>query len=125
MPLILKSTLMKLNSGFKKTHNKRMQSGQQTATRFADRWCEALCDSKEKDMSKSIEFYTQKTIASWDEAAPIHGSINSLLADKVANQDFNNLNPYFNALVDTYGVRDKSVVQVCCNNGVDLLSPKE
>lgn len=73
-------------------------------------------------MAKNTEFYTQKTIASWDEAAPIHESINSSLAGKVTVPDFNNLNPDFDTLVEAYGVRDKSVVQICCNNGIDLLS---
>lgn len=75
-------------------------------------------------MSRNTEFYTQKTISSWDEAAPLHESINSYLADKVTDPGFNNLNPDFDTLVESYGVRDKSVVQVCCNNGIDLLSVK-
>lgn len=75
-------------------------------------------------MSKSIEYYTKKTIESWDEAAPIHASINASLAVDVADRNFNNLNPDFDALVDACGVSNKSVVQVCCNNGIDLLSIK-
>jgi 2-polyprenyl-3-methyl-5-hydroxy-6-metoxy-1,4-benzoquinol methylase len=75
-------------------------------------------------MPKNIDFYTRKNIASWDEAAPVHASINASVREQVANPDFNNLNPDFDALVDVYGVRDKSVVQVCCNNGIDLLSVK-
>jgi len=73
-------------------------------------------------MAYSDKYYTKRTIASWDEAASRHESINSSLVDDVKNSNYNNLNPDFNALVDTYAVRDKAVVQVCCNNGIDLLS---
>ncbi len=73
-------------------------------------------------MRQSDEFYRQRTLASWDEAAPMHASINASLRGAVASQDFNNLNPDFNQLVDSYGVRGKSAVQICCNNGIDLLS---
>lgn len=75
-------------------------------------------------MANSKEYYTKRTIASWDEAAPIHESINSSLREDVRKRSFNNLNPDFSALVDAYGVCNKSVVQVCCNNGIDLLSIK-
>jgi len=75
-------------------------------------------------MAKKINDYTKKTIASWDEVAPRHASINTSLAIDVTDPNFNNLNPDFNALIDSYGVAHKSVVQVCCNNGIDLLSIK-
>lgn len=73
-------------------------------------------------MDENTAFYTKRTIASWNEAAPRHEAINSSLPDDVAKPEFNNLNPDFNALIDKYGVDQKSVVQVCCNNGIDLLS---
>ena len=76
-------------------------------------------------MMKDTEYYTKKTLASWDEAAARHASINASLAENVATEGFNNLNPDFDALVDNYGVDGKSVVQVCCNNGIDLLSVKK
>ncbi|OMH25735.1 bifunctional 2-polyprenyl-6-hydroxyphenol methylase/3-demethylubiquinol 3-O-methyltransferase UbiG [Motiliproteus sp. MSK22-1] len=75
-------------------------------------------------MSKSIDYYTKKTISSWDEVAPRHASTNATLFVDVADNRFNNLNPDFDALIDGYGVLHKSVVQVCCNNGVDLISIK-
>lgn len=84
----------------------------------------ALCDSMEIGMSENIGYYTKKTIESWDEAAPRHAAINASLPADVADRNFNNLNPDFNALVDALGVTNKSVAQVCCNNGVDLLSIK-
>lgn len=42
----------------------------------------------------------------------------------MADKKFNNLNPDFNVFVDECSVSKKSVVQVCCNNGIDLLSIK-
>ena len=75
-------------------------------------------------MKNSTEYYTRRNIASWDEAAPKHESINSTLIDEVKCADFNNLNPDFNNLIEAYGVEKKSVIHVCCNNGIDLLSLK-
>ena len=72
-------------------------------------------------MKNSTEYYTRRNIASWDEAAPKHESINSTLIDEVKCADFNNLNPDFNNLIEAYGVEKKSVIHVCCNNGIDLL----
>ncbi|MGR6873021.1 class I SAM-dependent methyltransferase [Pseudomonas sp. HK3] len=74
--------------------------------------------------SKNISEYTQKTIESWNEAAPIHAAINQSLCLDVTDKTFNNLNTDFNRLVDEIGVSDKSIVQVCCNNGIDLFSIK-
>ncbi|WP_207798125.1 class I SAM-dependent methyltransferase [Bermanella marisrubri] len=73
---------------------------------------------------KSIQFYTRQNLASWDEAASIHHSINKDLADRVCRPDFNNLNSDFNKLLDTLDVAGKSIIQICCNNGIDLLSLK-
>ena len=75
-------------------------------------------------MSEPISFYTTKTIDSWDEVAHRHERTNRSLLNDVKSPTFNNLNPDFNDLVDIVGVADKSVAQVCCNNGVDLLSIK-
>ena len=76
-------------------------------------------------MSNSPEYYTKRNIAAWDEVAPKHESINSNLSEDVKSEKFNNLNPDFNSLLDAYGVENKSVVQICCNNGIDLLSVKK
>ena len=69
--------------------------------------------------------YTEKNIEAWDEAAPRHATINHTLEKDVVSDTYNNLNPDFNRLVDAVGVVDKSVVQICCNNGIDLLSVKK
>ncbi len=44
-------------------------------------------------MSERIDYFTKKTIESWDEAAHIHASINASLPVDVADPNFNNLNP--------------------------------
>jgi len=75
-------------------------------------------------MTEQTDYYTKKNIASWDEAAPIHESINSTLSDDVKRKNYNNLNPDFNELVDSYSIENKSVIHVCCNNGIDLISVK-
>jgi len=72
----------------------------------------------------SIDYYTNKTIESWDEVAPRHASFNSSLLEDVSSKNFNNLNPDFNALVDNMIKPGHCVVQICCNNGIDLLSVK-
>jgi len=75
-------------------------------------------------MAKTTDYFTKRTLAAWDEAAPRHAAINASLAVNIANKNFNNLNPDFNALVDELGVVNKSIVQICCNNGIDLISIK-
>ncbi|NKB63219.1 MAG: methyltransferase domain-containing protein [Gammaproteobacteria bacterium] len=73
-------------------------------------------------MTHETNYYTSRTLASWNEAAPRHESINASLFHDILDSGFNNLNPDFDKLVDRYDVSGRSVVQVCCNNGVDLLS---
>jgi SAM-dependent methyltransferase len=75
-------------------------------------------------MEKTTEFYTQQTISSWDEAASIHKKINFDLATKINNPSYSNLDSNLNSLFDNQNVANKSVAQVCCNNGVDLISVK-
>ena len=77
-----------------------------------------------RKMEPNTKYYTQQTIASWDEAASIHKEINTELFQQVQDPSFNHLNASFNTLVDQYGVGDKSVAQICCNNGIDLISIK-
>ena len=76
-------------------------------------------------MTKETDYYTKRNIASWDEVASIHESINAKLSDDVKCESYNNLNPDFNELIDSYSVKNKSVIQVCCNNGIDLISIKK
>jgi SAM-dependent methyltransferase len=73
-------------------------------------------------MSNDIKFYSQQTIDSWDEAATIHKDINIDLLNQVNDPSYNHLNSQLNTLFDHYDVKGKSVVQVCCNNAIDLIS---
>lgn len=67
----------------------------------------------------------QSTIASWNEAAPLHGRINEALQQEVRKASFNNLNKDFQQLISAEELAGKSVLQLCCNNGIDLLSVKK
>lgn len=71
-----------------------------------------------------VDAYTAKNIDSWDEAQAVHAEANSQLEQQVQNISFNNLNADFNGLIDGLSIANKSVVQVCCNNGIDLISLK-
>lgn len=75
-------------------------------------------------MPKDTQFYIQKTLASWDEAAERHAKINQHLNQDVQNPNFNHLDDTLNNLLDACNLTGKSVVQICCNNGIDLISVK-
>lgn len=75
-------------------------------------------------MDKATLQYTRQTLECWDEAAAVHAAANRDLAAKVARKDFNGLQQDFNAMLDKLPVAGRSVVQVCCNNGKDLISIK-
>ena len=75
-------------------------------------------------MSNDTQFYTHKTLASWDEAAALHAQINQHLIHDVQDPSFNHLDDALNRLLGASNLTDKSVVQICCNNGIDLLSVK-
>ena len=68
--------------------------------------------------------YTKQTLKSWNQAAEIHSKQNPDLFLQTANCNFNALEEDFNRLVDATPIANASVVQVCCNNGKDLLSIK-
>ncbi|WP_105102860.1 class I SAM-dependent methyltransferase [Microbulbifer pacificus] len=75
-------------------------------------------------MDKKTRGYTEQTLASWDQVADIHRDRNPDLHHRAANPGFNALETDFNRLVDTQELTGASVIQVCCNNGKDLLSIK-
>ncbi|WP_226664593.1 class I SAM-dependent methyltransferase [Microbulbifer aggregans] len=75
-------------------------------------------------MDKTTLQYTKQTLECWDEAAKVHAEANRDLAAKVACKSFNSLEQDFNALVDRLPLAGRSVVQICCNNGKDLISIK-
>lgn len=69
--------------------------------------------------------YIQANLAAWEEAAPIHArhNLNELL-EHVRKPGFSVLDDSATLHLKRLGVRGKSVAQVCCNNGVELLSCK-
>lgn len=69
--------------------------------------------------------YTQATLDSWDEAAPLHAKINSDLFHTVSEPDYCNFTPYFLQALKDVNFKDKACVQICCNNGQDLISLKK
>ncbi|MGB1239895.1 MAG: class I SAM-dependent methyltransferase [Pseudomonadales bacterium] len=75
-------------------------------------------------MDKDVRFYTEKNLDSWDEAASVHASAFPDLEKRVAQPGFDNLNPDFAKLVNEACTAHKDVLQLCCNNGLDLLSIK-
>jgi 2-polyprenyl-3-methyl-5-hydroxy-6-metoxy-1,4-benzoquinol methylase len=71
---------------------------------------------------KDTDTYTKATLESWNEAAPIHMEINSGLINSVQNPEFNHLTQGVMKILDKVSVTGKSCVQICCNNGIDLIS---
>ncbi|MCZ4281017.1 class I SAM-dependent methyltransferase [Kiloniella laminariae] len=69
------------------------------------------------------KFYTEANRESWDEAAPKHRAANQeqLLQD-VQQRDFNPLADYLQESLALVGVKNKKIIQLCCNNGKDVLA---
>ncbi|MFA0813849.1 class I SAM-dependent methyltransferase [Microbulbifer epialgicus] len=76
-------------------------------------------------MKKDVLFYTSKSLASWDEAGPVHREINKDLFEQVCSPEFNTLESDFDRLVSNFDLIGKSVIQICCNNAKDLISIKK
>ncbi len=69
--------------------------------------------------------YVRANRDAWNEAAPRHASHNQdRLKKLLAAGGYNHLADEVIAMLDRIGVAGKSVVQVGCNNGIDLLSVK-
>ncbi|SFR36667.1 class I SAM-dependent methyltransferase [Litoreibacter janthinus] len=74
---------------------------------------------------QSDNAYIQANLSAWDEVAPIHARHNqSELLERVCRPRFSVLDDTATAHLKRLGVNGKSVAQVCCNNGVELLSCK-
>lgn len=72
-----------------------------------------------------IKRYTEANRAAWDEAAPVHERLNhEALLRGFGEPGFSTLDPHVLACVEAVGVKGKSVAQLCCNNGRELLSLK-
>jgi len=83
-----------------------------------------MARKKKKKISRR-RFYTNANREAWDEAAPIHRQINhQRMLDGFADPEFSTLDPHMKELLLQIGVQGKSAVQICCNNGRELLSLK-
>jgi ubiquinone/menaquinone biosynthesis C-methylase UbiE len=69
--------------------------------------------------------FTDANREAWDEVAPVHGKINqSRLVKAFSKPGYNKLDDHCIDRLREIGVQGKSVAQLCCNNGQDLLSVK-
>ncbi|MEM1078109.1 MAG: class I SAM-dependent methyltransferase [Pseudomonadota bacterium] len=69
--------------------------------------------------------YLKANLVAWDEVAPIHARHNQArLLEHVRKSGFSVLDETATAHLIRLGIRGKSVAQVCCNNGIELLSCK-
>ncbi len=73
--------------------------------------------------NEAVRRYTRANRAAWDEAAPIHKSLNhARLLEAFSNPGHSTLDEHCRAPLVELGIAGKSVAQVCCNNGRELLS---
>ncbi|MDH3691735.1 MAG: class I SAM-dependent methyltransferase, partial [Gammaproteobacteria bacterium] len=74
---------------------------------------------------KSRRRYTAANREAWDEVAPIHKKLNhDQLLDGFATKGYNTLEAHCTERLSEIGLVGKSVAQLCCNNGRELLSVK-
>ena len=74
-------------------------------------------------MTKPADYVAANREA-WNEAAPRHAKHNQQRLKELFASGYNHLAEEYIAMLERIGVAEKSVVQVCCNNGIDLLSVK-
>ncbi|MEM9557452.1 MAG: class I SAM-dependent methyltransferase [Acidobacteriota bacterium] len=73
----------------------------------------------------SRDDYTRANRAAWDEVVPVHQEQRRRRYDleaAVAADDFCALEPFEIATLDALGLDGRSVVHLCCNNGIELIS---
>ena len=76
-------------------------------------------------MDKPRSFYTEANRDAWNEAAPLHARHNQdKLLEAFATPGHVSLDDHVRRALGIAEVEGKSVVQLCCNNGQDLLSVK-
>ena len=69
--------------------------------------------------------FTDANRKAWDEAAPMHATSNqSRLLEAFSKPGFNTLEDHCLERLNEIGFQGKSVAQLCCNNGRELLSLK-
>lgn len=80
--------------------------------------------SDKKDIEKR-DLFTQANREAWNEAMPKHQAIKKEYWDEQFKKTgFSALNETETEFWKTLGVKGKDIVQLCCNNGVELLSLK-
>lgn len=73
----------------------------------------------------SDDAYIQANLTAWNEVAPIHARHNQAgLLHHVRQPGFSVLDKTATAQLQRLGIAGKDVAQVCCNNGIELLSCK-
>ncbi len=69
--------------------------------------------------------FTDANRHAWDEAAPMHGKINQTrLLEAFSKPGYSTLDDHCIDRLNEIGVQGKSIAQLCCNNGRELLSLK-
>jgi SAM-dependent methyltransferase len=69
--------------------------------------------------------FTDANREAWEEVAPIHEKTNQArLLDAFSNPGYNTLDDHCLDRLNEIGFEGKSVAQICCNNGRELLSLK-
>jgi SAM-dependent methyltransferase len=69
--------------------------------------------------------FTDANREAWDQAAPIHDKINQArLLKAFSKSEYNTLDDHCLDRLNEIGVQGKSIAQLCCNNGRELLSLK-
>jgi len=71
------------------------------------------------------DVHIQTNLKAWNEVAPIHARHNQdRLLERVSTPGFSFLDDTATSHLMRLGVQGKSVAQVCCNNGIELLTCK-
>ncbi len=74
-------------------------------------------------MPKTREEYTRANRIAWNEAASRHAAHNNArLFEAFENPDYVQFEGDILEALKAVGVKDKSVIQLCCNNGAETLS---
>ena len=69
--------------------------------------------------------FTDANREAWDQAAPVHEKINQArLLEAFSKPGYNTLDQHSLDRLKEIGVQGKSISQLCCNNGRELLSLK-
>jgi ubiquinone/menaquinone biosynthesis C-methylase UbiE len=74
---------------------------------------------------KQCREFTRANRDAWDQVAPVHGKINQgRLLEAFSKPGYSTLDRHIVDRLEEIGVQGKSVAQLCCNNGRELLSLK-